>query len=111
MADSTPTVQYNRLYLADCLEPLCAVESPTWFDWLESATTFRFHSQHRRNVYRGNGPLFSPISVRKERRRHGWLWYAYRRSYGVLHKRYVGKSEALTIARLEEVALVLNQIA
>ncbi len=59
---------------------------------------------------RGHGPLFSPISVRKEKRRRGVLWYAYLRSYRILHKRYVGTSEALTVARLEEIARVLNEI-
>jgi LuxR family maltose regulon positive regulatory protein len=110
MAHSTPKVQYNRLYLADCSDLLWPVESPAWFDWLQSATAFRYHSQRRHNFYRGNGPLFSPISVRKEKRRRGFLWYAYLRSYGILYKRYVGKSEALTIARLEEIALALNQV-
>jgi LuxR family transcriptional regulator, maltose regulon positive regulatory protein len=49
-----------------------------------------------------------PISVRKERRRQGWLWYAYRRANGQLHKVYVGTSQALTIARLDDVAADLN---
>ena len=48
--------------------------------------------------------------LRKEPRRQGWFWYAYLRSHGLLHKRYVGKSERLTIARLEEMATILNEL-
>ena len=38
------------------------------------------------------------------------LWYAYRRVHGVLYKRYVGKSAGLTLARLEETAVWLNEV-
>jgi hypothetical protein len=51
----------------------------------------------------------SPISLRKEQRRRGTLWYAYKRNHGVLHKRYVGKSAALTSAKLDEVAVELSR--
>jgi hypothetical protein len=51
---------------------------PAWFEWLETATTFRYFSGQRRNVYNGNGPLFAPVSFRKEQRRQGYLWYVYR---------------------------------
>ena len=110
MAQRTPKVLANQLYLPDCTEPLCTVDSPTWFDWLHQARTFRYYSQQRQNVIRGHGPAFAPISLRQEKRRRGGLWYAYRRSYRVLHKRYVGKTEALTGDRLEAVARALNEI-
>lgn len=110
MAQRTPKVMANQLYLPDGTEPVCAVESLTWFDWLHEAQTFRYYSQQRHNVIRGHGPAFAPISLRKEKRRRGCLWYAYRRSYRVLHKRYVGRSEALTRDRLEEIARALNEV-
>lgn len=110
MAHSTPKVVANQLYLPPCGEPVCAVGSPAWFDWLPAATAFRYQSQRRRIIIQGYGPILSPVSVRKEKRRRGFLWYAYLRSFGILHKRYVGKSEALTVARLEEIALILNEI-
>ena len=110
MARMTPKVTDNQLYLPDTTAPVCQVESPTWFNWLEGARAFRYHSQQRHNVIRGHGPTFAPISLRKEKRRRGGLWYAYRRSYRVLHKRYVGRSEALTRDRLEEIARVLNEV-
>jgi len=110
MTQMTPKVMHNQLYLPDCDEPVCTVSSSAWFDWLQEAKSFRYHSQQRHNVSRGHGPTLVPISLRKEKRRRGCLWYAYRRSYRILHKRYVGKSEALTCDRLEEVARMLNEV-
>jgi hypothetical protein len=110
MAQTTPKVRDNQLYLAHDSEPLCLVESPAWFAWLQQARAFRYYSQQRHNVSRGHGPLLAPISLRQEKRRRGYLWYAYRRSYRILHKRYVGKSEALTKVKLEQMARLLNEV-
>jgi len=110
MAKTTPKVRNRQLFYHSDLTPVCTVDSSAWFAWLETATTFRYFSQQRHDWYQGNGPLFEPVSFRKERRRRGWLWYAYRRIHGVLHKRYVGKSVGLTAERLEETAVLLNEI-
>jgi hypothetical protein len=110
MAQRTPKVMDNQLYLANGSEPLCPVESPAWFAWLQNARAFRYYSQQRHNLLRGHGPLLAPISLRQEKRRRGCLWYAYRRSYRILHKRYVGKSEVLTSDKLEEMARLLNEV-
>ncbi|MBK8989514.1 MAG: hypothetical protein IPM39_26230 [Chloroflexi bacterium] len=77
---------------------------------METASAFRYRSGQRRDLCRGHGPLFGPISLRKEQRRQVELWYAYRRVHGVLCKRYVGKSAGLTRARVEETAVWLNEI-
>lgn len=87
---------------------LCALDTPTWFAWLETAATFRYHSTCARSVARGFTRPLQPISLRKERRRRGFLWYAYLRKGGQLLKRYAGRSQALTIAHLDEIALDLN---
>jgi predicted ATPase/DNA-binding CsgD family transcriptional regulator len=42
--------------------------------------------------------------VRRERKRHGWYWYAYSRRGGRLRKSYLGKSERLTLERLNAAA-------
>jgi len=110
MAKTTPKVQHNQLHLPGHQTPLCTVDSPAWFAWLESATSFRYHSQQRRLIIRHYGPLLAPISLRKEKRRRRFLWYAYKRAYGRLHKRYVGLSAALTTTKLDQVALWLNQL-
>ncbi|MCL4872292.1 MAG: hypothetical protein KJ063_25305 [Anaerolineae bacterium] len=108
MANKTPKVQLDQLYLHDHQNPVCSLGSSAWFAWLEEATAFRYCSQARISIIRGHGPLVSPISLRKEKRRRGALWYAYKRRHGCLYKRYAGQSAALTKAKLEEVALELN---
>jgi LuxR family maltose regulon positive regulatory protein len=110
MAKMTPQIRHKQLFCHPDPTPICTVGSPAWFAWLETVTSFRYFSAQRHNFFRGYGPLFAPISLRKEQRRHGWLWYAYRRTHGVLHKRYVGKSQAVTLEKLEEVAALLNDI-
>ena len=108
MAHTTPLIRQEQLYLSDQRTPLCAVDSPAWFTWLSTATAFRFASSRRRIIIHGHGPLLAPISLRKEHRRRGVFWYAYRRAHGHLHKRYVGRTDQLTLARLNEIAAVLH---
>jgi LuxR family maltose regulon positive regulatory protein len=108
MAQQTPLIQHQQLYLPGQQTPLCPVGSPDWFAWLQTATTFRFASSQRRLIIRGYGPLLHPISLRKEQRRHGTFWYAYRRVHRQLYKRYVGRSDQLTLDRLDQVASLLH---
>ena len=110
MAKSTPQIRNQQLFCYPDPTPVCIVDSSAWFVWLETATTFRYFSAQRHDHYHGHGSVYAPISFRKERRRQGALWYAYRRVYRVLHKRYVGKSVGVTAARLEEMAVLLNEI-
>jgi hypothetical protein len=112
MAKNTPQVRHNRLFLsahpsAPCL---CDVDSPTWFAWLDSATYFRYQTAQRLSVTARYSRPMRPISVRKERRRRGFLWYANLRVHGTLYKRYVGRSSDLTVERLDEIAVLLNQL-
>ena len=110
MAKMTPEIRDRFLFCYPDPTPVCALESPAWFAWLETASAFRYCSGQRRNLFRGHGPLYGPVSFRKEWRRQVGLWYAYRRVHGVLYKRYVGKSAGLTLARLEETAVWLNEV-
>jgi hypothetical protein len=104
MAHKTPLIRQQTLFLPDQLAPLCSVGSIQWFEWLQTATSFRFASTQRRSIIHGHGPLLPPISLRKERRRQRDFWYAYRREYGQLCKCYAGRSAQLTLARLNELA-------
>jgi hypothetical protein len=110
MAKTTAKAQLNQLYLDGQATPVCTLDSPAWFAWLETAMTFRYFSQQHLPAGRHGYRPLRPISVRKEKRRCGYLWYAYLRTHGCLHKRYLGKSSALTAVRLDEMALMLNQI-
>jgi len=74
------------------------VDTSEWHDWLETACTFTFRSSH------------GTFTARKERasnKRGGLYWRAYRKRDGKLRRVYLGKSEELTLQRLESAATVL----
>ena len=50
-----------------------------------------------------------PVSftVRRRTHRNGWHWEAYKRLNGKLHSTYIGKTEALTLERLDQARRVL----
>src|SRR5690348_4898427 len=67
-------------------------------DWLERSNSFSFHSS-----------LGMHYTVRKQKGQRGSsYWYAYRRLQGHLVKRYLGRTTDLTLARLEEIARLLE---
>ncbi len=68
------------------------VDSPAWFAWLTTATHFCYSARH--STYR--------LTVRQEKRRHGFYWYGYLKIQGKLHNAYLGKSDRLTQAHLEQ---------
>lgn len=95
MARATPHITDGILTYRDGMqEHTIAVGNPMWRQWLaaEGTTTFRF--EH---------PLCN-FTARRERKRDGWYWYAYRMRGGALQKAYLGKSTDLTLDRLQEVA-------
>lgn len=70
--------------------------SDDWFNWLASATSFRYSPKSPN----------APFTVRRE----GQYWYGYRKQLGKLHKRYLGKAEELTFDKLEQASGLLNTI-
>jgi LuxR family maltose regulon positive regulatory protein len=99
MAKLTPLVRGDRLiYQQDEHEQVLAVETPAWFAWLATASTFAFTSD------------IGTFTARKERagnQRGGWYWKAYRTQHGKHFSLYLGKAEALTLERLNAVAQAL----
>ena len=67
--------------------------SPGWFAWLETVSAFCYSSQDA---------IYWRMTVRREKRRQQQYWYGYARKGRQLHNVYLGKTEALTQARLEE---------
>jgi LuxR family maltose regulon positive regulatory protein len=102
MAYSTPQIQNNSVAGGP------ALETAEWYSWLEGVNAFRYFSTQTMPAHGSHRRAMGPISVRREKRRRGYLWYAYRRVHGQLHKVYVGKGEDMSIARLDEVAAELN---
>src|SRR5437764_1784175 len=94
-----PTVQGETLvYRQDGQEQVLIVGTAAWFAWLETASTFSFVSET------------GSFTARREQAGHkrgGWYWKAYRKQHGKLSSRYLGKSETITLARLQTVAQAL----
>ena len=92
----TPTVQGKTLvYRQDGQEQVLTVDTAAWFAWLETASTFSFVSE---------AGSFTARREQAGHKRGGWYWKAYRKQHGKLTSRYLGKSETLTLARLQTVA-------
>jgi predicted ATPase/DNA-binding CsgD family transcriptional regulator len=96
-----PLVSDNHVFELDGAGEQIApviVGSDAWYTWLadQQIQSFSFRS-----------PLGS-FTARRERKRHGWYWYAYRKRAGRLRKAYLGKTEELTFERLNAVAVALT---
>jgi LuxR family maltose regulon positive regulatory protein len=73
-------------------------DEATWQSWLREVTSFAFHSEG------------GSLNVYLERRpRGGAYWYAYQTREGRTRKRYLGRTETLSLARLEETARSLRR--
>lgn len=94
----TPFVRRGLLHDQNERIPL---DSPAWFTWLETASRFAYLS-HQEHVQ---------MTVRKEKRRHTFYWFAYTKWVGKLHNCYIGRSDTLTQTRLEQVVTLLHQRA
>src|SRR5437660_2213472 len=95
----TPKVQGETLvYRQDGQEQELIVDTAAWFAWLETASTFSFVSEEG---------LFTARREQAGHKRGGWYWKAYRKQHGKLSSRYLGKSETITLARLETAAQAL----
>ncbi len=99
MTSTSPLIQGNVLtyHQSDQLAQLM-VDTPDWYVWLCTASTFMFHCEQ------------GTFTARKERagsKRGGEYWKAYRRRNGKLYRAYLGKSEELTLEHLKAVAEVL----
>jgi hypothetical protein len=95
----TPWIRRAQLPRSD--GPPIQVDTPAWFAWLETADRFCYASQH--HTYR--------FTARKEKRRGHFYWYAYMKDASKLYNIYLGKSERLTLAYLEQAAARLRHKA
>lgn len=89
-----PTVINKQLTLA---EHTIEVESPEWYAWLQAVETQSFRWQGEQGA----------MTVRRELKRGRPYWYAYHKRRGKLLKAYVGKSEELSLSKLEATASCL----
>jgi predicted ATPase/DNA-binding CsgD family transcriptional regulator len=99
MTFGPPLIQDDTLTYHQAGQPAqLLVDTSDWYAWLCTASTFAFHGEQ------------GTFTARKERagsRRGGEYWKAYRRRHGKLYRAYLGKSEELTLGRLQSVAVML----
>src|SRR5690349_19498941 len=96
MARTTAQVDGATLVLPERDASPIPLGTPSWFAWLEHATTFAFTSPS------------GHFTARKERQARGsGYWKAYRTSHGTLHRVYLGKAQDLTLDRLNSAAVTL----
>jgi len=105
MGTKTPTVWMAYPTERATLDSGMPPDSPAWFAWLEEPTTTSFAYP----VYdAAQGWIDSFLTVRKERRQRGGVyWTAYRHVGGHLRKVYLGRSATVTNARLRAIAAAL----
>ena len=98
MRTKTPTVSEGAVYAPDLPGGTIRLDTPAWFSWLEAPTTTSF-------AY----PLFDGfMTVRKDRRQRGSAyWSVFRRAGGGMRRVYIGRSVAVTGARLQAIARTL----
>lgn len=100
MAHTPPIVQDGMLtYSQNGQTVQLAVDTPDWYNWLETASTFTFRSAS------------GAFTVRREQagnKRGGQYWRAYRKRDGKLRRAYLGKSENVTLERLNTTAARLS---
>lgn len=75
---STPSVIGGVLYTDNEYDTGMRIADPAWHGWCLDNSSFYYDSQT------------CPFSVRKEKLRNGYFWYAYKRAGGKLLKRYLG---------------------
>src|SRR5579872_1655386 len=96
-----PLVRGDRLFVLDDagkqLAPV-VVGTDVWYAWLANAQIQSFSFQNSAGGF----------TARREPKRHGWYWYAYRKRAGKLHKAYLGKNGEMTLDRLNAVAAALS---
>jgi LuxR family maltose regulon positive regulatory protein len=94
-----PWVRQGQLVLTGgkCI----VLDTPAWFACLSQVSSF---------CYSGSHPWLR-LTVRCEKRRQQFYWYAYCKIDGKLHNIYLGKPEHLTQARLEQACQLIDQRA
>src|SRR5215212_573813 len=102
MARHIPHVADRVLHAQEqSVAPQIMVDSPAWAAWLEDMAMHSFSFE---------GPS-GTFTARKEHRSgsNEEYWSAYRKQGGKLRKVYLGKTEKLTLVRLDEAAAALSR--
>jgi len=100
MAKNRPVITGNTLRYQELgHDQVVPVGTQEWYAWLQTARAFTF---------RASSGQFTARCERAGNGRGGWYWKAYWRREGTLCSAYLGKSERLSLERLQAVAAVLE---
>ena len=106
MGGNMPRVSEGSVYDPRQVGPAIRLDTPAWFAWLAAPTTTGF-SYPLYDPARGS--LVGFLTVRKEpRQRGGMYWAVLRGCGGRVRKISLGRSTTLTQARLHAIAEVLR---
>jgi predicted ATPase/DNA-binding CsgD family transcriptional regulator len=97
MVRRLPLVADHSLRLLEEPSDPIVVGSEAWYRWLAA-------EQHQSFAFRNQLGTFT---VRRERRRQCWYWYLYHKREGKLRKAYLGKTEEVTLERLNAITATL----
>lgn len=99
MEKSSPTAGAVRnrclVYEQQGQNVVVLLDTPSWYAWLETATTFTFTCDEG---------TFTAHKARAGNQRGGWYWRAYQRKQGRLFRCYLGVSPNVTLSKLCEAA-------
>src|SRR5579885_2257748 len=99
MQKLSPTVGVVRngclVYEQQGQQVVVLLDTPAWYSWLETATTFTFTCEEG---------ILTAHKAPAGNRRGRWYWRAYRRKHGRLSRCYLGVSTNLTWSKLREAA-------
>jgi hypothetical protein len=106
------SIQGGHLYFEDARQ--CHVDDPQFSDiigdgYTKSIRVVSLDYDWERKVYLDYTTTVTEqinveMTLRLEKRRNSFVWYAYRRVHGTLFKKYVGLSENVTQQRLLDIA-------
>ena len=97
MVRRLPLVAEHSLHLLKEPSDPIVVGSEAWYCWLAA-------EQHQSFAFRNQLGTFT---VRRERRRQRWYWYLYHKREGKFRKAYLGKTEEVTLERLNAVTVTV----
>jgi hypothetical protein len=109
------TICGNRIFIEDVMQ--CELGTDSAIDFLDHKSIVAIRiiddgTDYGEEVWDGSSnwvklEVNMGYTLRKEVRSGKPTWYAYRRSSGKLHKRYVGGSENITLQKIRDIAIAL----
>lgn len=96
---NTPRVEFGKVRTFDTFTQNIVIDSPDWF-WFLRKGTKSFYFENADGTF----------TARREKRQRGdEYWFAYRKQFGRLTSMYIGKSDEITLEKLNDTCEKLNE--